>query len=477
LYVGHSASLPLGLQMALARGCELAIAPELADAAAHLAARGPFAAVIARGLGRAELATLAEHAAELAPRAALIVLDAGGQLGGRRAQGPLDPTTELAAEVEAAQHAWRLAEHARSAQERLDFTHDSLAGFARALEVERAEQLTLVRRLRELQAAVRATSSLESLAELVARAVQRLLGHGAKVEIVATQGSERTVEALCGRDAGPEGRVELLQTPEGDVGRMTIDVGRRGLSDLESEILGWIVTMTGLAAYGLIRRRERDEAHVSTIFALARLAEKRDCETGRHIERVSSYCRTIALRLRADGKHGERIGDQFVEDLVRSAPLHDIGKVGIPDSILLKPGPLTAEEWRVMRTHTTIGAETLHALIDAQVGAPSFLAMGLEIAWSHHERWDGSGYPRGLSGQAIPLAARILAVADCYDALTTRRPYKEPWTHVRAIEWMRAQHGTQFDPDVLAAFLAQAAEVDAIRASLADAEPAVCAAA
>jgi hypothetical protein len=170
-----------------------------------------------------------------------------------------------------------------------------------------------------------------------------------------------------------------------------------------------------------LSRRELDRAQHATILALARLAERRDMETGQHLERVSAYSRLVAEGLRTMGRHLDSITDRFIEDLACSSPLHDIGKVGIPDSILLKPGRLTPEEWLIMKTHAEIGGSTIDGVI-REFGSPGYLRMGSEIAWSHHEKWDGSGYPKGLHGDDIPLSARIVAIADVYDALTTLRP-------------------------------------------------------
>jgi putative two-component system response regulator len=212
---------------------------------------------------------------------------------------------------------------------------------------------------------------------------------------------------------------------------------------------------------------ERDRAQQSAILALARLAEKRDDDTGQHLERVSHYSRLLAEGLRRRKLHPELITDAWIEDLVRSAPLHDIGKVAIPDSILKKPGPLTSAEREVMKTHTTIGAATLQAA-HVEGDARGFLEMGRDIALNHHERWDGEGYPSGIAAEEIPLAARILSLADVYDALTTRRPYKEAWTHAEATAWISERGGTQFDPDLVAVFCAQASDFDSVRGKLAD---------
>jgi putative two-component system response regulator len=216
-----------------------------------------------------------------------------------------------------------------------------------------------------------------------------------------------------------------------------------------------------------LARRELDRAQHATIIALARLAERRDMETGQHLERVSAYCRIVADGLRSMEKHVDTITDGFIEDLACSSPLHDIGKVGIPDSILLKPGRLSPEEWVIMKTHAEIGGSTIDGVI-REFGSPGYLRMGSEIAWAHHEKWDGSGYPKGLRADEIPLSARIVAIADVYDALTTLRPYKPIWPHAEAVQWIASRAGSHFDPEVVAAFLSRADQADSVRATLAD---------
>jgi putative two-component system response regulator len=210
-----------------------------------------------------------------------------------------------------------------------------------------------------------------------------------------------------------------------------------------------------------------DQAQYSTVFALAKLAEERDDCTGKHLERVSQFCRELAIGLVETGHYTDLIDDRFVRDIERSAPLHDIGKVGIPDSILLKPGKLNAEEWDVMRKHPKIGAETIAAIMNANPSA-SFLRMGYDVALNHHEMWDGKGYGQGLSGEDIPLAARILKIADCYDALTTARPYKTPWTHEDAIGHIVKGGGTEFDPIVAATLRRIGSPINQLRIALAD---------
>jgi len=206
-----------------------------------------------------------------------------------------------------------------------------------------------------------------------------------------------------------------------------------------------------------------------TIMAMASLAETRDNETGNHIRRTQRYVRALAEKLKSHGKFAAYLSDAMIEQLYKSAPLHDIGKVGIPDHILLKPGKLTPEEFEVMKTHTTLGRDAIlsaEKLIDAP---SSFLEVAREIAYGHQEKWDGSGYPQGLSGEQIPVSARLMAVADVYDALISARPYKKPFTHEAAVELITKSANAHFDPDVVAAFVELADEFRAIAEELKDA--------
>lgn len=194
-----------------------------------------------------------------------------------------------------------------------------------------------------------------------------------------------------------------------------------------------------------------------TIFALARLAESRDMETGEHLERVRSYCSMLAHTLRHNGRCTNDIDDDFIQLIYETSPLHDIGKVAVPDSILQKPGKLTAEEFAVMKTHVERGAETIEAMRDEYPNA-KFLNMAYNIILYHHEKFDGSGYPHGLAGTQIPLCARIMAVADVYDALTSPRVYKAAFSHDKAKSIIVSEAGRHFDPDIVDAFLACEAE-------------------
>jgi putative two-component system response regulator len=188
------------------------------------------------------------------------------------------------------------------------------------------------------------------------------------------------------------------------------------------------------------------------MFALAKLSESRDPETGAHIERVQSFARLLAQHLSTTERYSDVIDTGFVRLIFQTTPLHDIGKVAIPDSVLLKPGKLSTAEMDVMKTHAGIGAQTLDASLQRFPNV-QFLQMARDIAMSHHERWDGTGYPNKLSGRDIPLAARIVALADVYDALTSRRVYRDALTHAQAKKLILAERGTQFDPDVVDAFL------------------------
>ncbi|VVC84172.1 Pole remodelling regulatory diguanylate cyclase [Sideroxydans sp. CL21] len=191
-----------------------------------------------------------------------------------------------------------------------------------------------------------------------------------------------------------------------------------------------------------------------TIMAMASLAETRDNETGNHLKRTQKYMRALAIRLRDHLRFQDFLTEDNIESLYKLAPLHDIGKVGIPDAILLKQGKLTAEEFEIMKTHPTLGG---NAIAMAESGLPTpnrFLHIAREIATGHHEKWDGSGYPLGLKGDAIPISARLMAVADVYDALISRRIYKQPFSHTDAVAFILQGHGKHFDPDVADAFLA-----------------------
>lgn len=197
-----------------------------------------------------------------------------------------------------------------------------------------------------------------------------------------------------------------------------------------------------------------DTSRQAAIFGLARLAECRDDDTGAHLNRMRSYTGILVRDLAIQESSRHLISDSFIENILRSAVLHDIGKVGIPDAVLLKPGRLTPEEFEIMQQHCRYGSEIL-AGIEKQEESITFLEFGRDIARHHHERWDGSGYPDGLSGNDIPLAARIVSLADVYDALTSTRIYKAAYSHEEAKKLITGESGGQFDPQVVEAFLRQ----------------------
>lgn len=195
--------------------------------------------------------------------------------------------------------------------------------------------------------------------------------------------------------------------------------------------------------------RQVMRAQESTINSLCALAELRDNETGNHIRRTQNYVRTLAKRLSQSPRFTAELSEETINLLFKSAPLHDVGKVAIPDAILLKPGKLTEDEWVIMKKHAEYGRD---ALVQAEndVGDPvSFLRYAREIAYGHHEKWDGTGYPQGLSGNAIPLSARIMAVADVYDALISKRVYKSAMSHNLAVEYIMQASGKHFDPAII----------------------------
>ena len=204
-----------------------------------------------------------------------------------------------------------------------------------------------------------------------------------------------------------------------------------------------------------VQRRTREVSVIQevTICALASLAEARDNETGNHILRTQQYVKLLALKLAHHPRFAAFLTPDTIELLYKSAPLHDIGKVGIPDRILLKPSELTPEEYEIMKTHAKLGGDAI-ANAERAIGEDvSFLRLAKEIAYNHQERWNGSGYPQGLKGDDIPISARLMAVADVYDALISKRVYKPAMPHEQAVQMIRDGRATQFDPDIVDTFL------------------------
>ncbi len=219
-----------------------------------------------------------------------------------------------------------------------------------------------------------------------------------------------------------------------------------------------------------VQERTREVVAIQdvTILAMASMAETRDPETGNHIRRTQFYVKALAERLKEHPRFSAVLTDSYIKLLFKSAPLHDIGKVGIPDRILLKPGRFEPYEFEIMKTHTTLGRAAIeHA--ERSLGTPmAFLSIAKEIAYSHQEKWDGSGYPEGLAGEAIPVSARLMAVADVYDALISRRVYKEGMPHEKAVQMIVEGKGKHFDPDMVDAFIGLQEEFRAIAARFHD---------
>ena len=201
----------------------------------------------------------------------------------------------------------------------------------------------------------------------------------------------------------------------------------------------------------LAQQQEISAAQLSTIVALAKLAESRDDDTGLHIDRVGSFSRRLAQAAQNHSNRNAELNDHYVEMIYHASALHDIGKVGIADAILQKPGKLNSDEFDIMKTHPTIGFLTLESIVKSYPNN-QMVGMGSDIAKSHHEKWNGSGYPEGLSGEAIPLSARIVAIADVYDALRSKRPYKTPFSHQQAVDIILEGRGVHFDPELIMLF-------------------------
>ena len=219
-----------------------------------------------------------------------------------------------------------------------------------------------------------------------------------------------------------------------------------------------------------VQRRTREVVAIQdvAIQAMASLAETRDNETGNHIRRTQHYVKVLAEHLQDHPRFRHFLSVATIELLFKSAPLHDIGKVGIPDHILLKPGRFSAEEFEIMKSHTTLGRDAIQRAEDQLGIRAEFLSLAKEIAYSHQEKWDGSGYPQGLVADAIPISARLMAVADVYDALISRRVYKAGMPHEQAVEIITQGRGSHFDPDICDAFLACCEQFQEIAQRFAD---------
>jgi putative two-component system response regulator len=218
------------------------------------------------------------------------------------------------------------------------------------------------------------------------------------------------------------------------------------------------------------RTAKMEQLQDVVMVAMGSLAEARDPETGNHIRRTQRYVKVLAEKLKEHRKFRAFLTPETITSLYKSAPLHDIGKVGVPDHILLKPGKLTDEEFEEMKKHTTYGFQAIVAAESSMNESDDFLTFAKEIANYHQEKWDGSGYPEGLIGDAIPISARIMAIADVYDALISRRVYKPPFPHEKAVSIIEAGRGSHFDPEMVDAFMTISTDFLAVAEQFADNE-------
>ena len=258
-----------------------------------------------------------------------------------------------------------------------------------------------------------------------------------------------------------------LLSKQGVLGLLNISGDQATLEPDVLEALTGMHDITATALQSCWHREASNDAQDAIINALAKLSEYRDSETGLHLLRLKIYSELICRFLAETDKYRHIVTPEFTQDLVRSSPLHDIGKVGIPDAILKKAGPLTTDEFEIMKTHAQIGGDTLRSVYE-QYPSQSFIKCGMEVAYGHHEKWNGDGYPLGLQGESIPLVARILALVDVYDALTTRRVYKPPFSREQAKSIIIKGSGSHFDPVIVNAFLSNEGEFYKIAEKYAD---------
>lgn len=270
----------------------------------------------------------------------------------------------------------------------------------------------------------------------------------ADIPVIFVTAMDSVDAELHGLDAGAMDYITKPITPAILLARVRNQLELKQARDLLKDQNAWLEAEVDR------RMHENDLIQLVSIRALAHLAETRDPETGNHILRTQGYVQLLGSRLGQHPRFSDEISEHFVELLARSAPLHDIGKVGIPDAILQKPGPLDAMEWEIMKTHSYLGAEAIEQAERDAEKPVEFLALAKEIAHWHHEKWDGSGYPDRLAGDAIPLSARVMAIADVFDALISARVYKPAMPYGEAREIIAAGRGRHFDPDMTDIFLA-----------------------
>jgi len=507
-HVSVARSLCLGLDPQF----EIVSYKSVKEALDKLRNQGPFAVIIAdRTLPDMDVSTFVDRAQETAPDAALIFVTDSPELnmlGENVMQNALVSfikqtclQNELQKSVREAFEQYRLSATDRALADELNKAHQELSIFSDDREAQAESRPITVRQLHQFVSELHNLDTLEEVADHIVHTVADMLQSrrvslmmpeykNNNLQIVSAVGIPQEISRKVSVPIGAPiaGRVfsqakcivvndesELpFQDPrydteffvsmplmsmavdsyDGPIGVLNVTEKTDGekYDEVSVAILTAIGEAATIALMNQIRHQERDEARYATIMALAKLAEHRDPETGAHLERVQSYCELLSETMAQMSQFSSAIDRKFIEAIVRSSPLHDIGKVGVPDHILLKKGPLTDQETEIMKRHTIIGGDTIKALIE-QGRNQHYLQMGMDIAYNHHEKFDGSGYPAGLSGNAIPLSARILSVADVYDALTSKRSYKRIYSHQESLAIIGEQNGTRFDPLVIEAFM------------------------
>lgn len=299
-------------------------------------------------------------------------------------------------------------------------------------------------------------NAIQSVETKRVKPITGLLGSGAALEIVsvADLGALEAILMVHQNETASQKAVARFLTPMGFIGLVvgmalilvTTKTSLAVLKRYENELAALNRNLENLVQ---VRTRSLMKTRDSVIFGLAKLSESRDTDTGEHLDRIRYYAMALAKSYQ---QLGNAITPELIDEIGLASSLHDIGKVGVPDRVLLKPGKLDSEERLVIETHTLVGERCLEA-IEGHLGQDGFLSLAKEICAYHHEKWDGSGYPYGLEGEQIPISARIVAVADVYDALRSRRPYKEPMTHEAAFEIILAGAGKHFDPSVVVALI------------------------
>lgn len=292
------------------------------------------------------------------------------------------------------------------------------------------------------------------------------------VPIIFLTSLESTADEEYGLRVGAEDFIHKPISPPVVMARirnqLLLAKARRDLQRHNEQLESLVAARTAELA---LRNQQLMASQMATITAFCALAEARDNETGNHLLRTQHYVRVLAERLATTTRYRDELDEETIRLLFKSAPLHDIGKVSVPDAILLKPGPLSDAEWVVMRGHCLAGRNAiLSASRELRDHDADFLRVAADVAYCHHEKWNGSGYPRGLAGEDIPLAARLMAVADVYDALISRRVYKPPIPHGKSVEIIMVERGTHFDPQVIDAMSHVCGEFEAIAGHYSDVE-------